>query len=96
MVALISTASACSASRTERGSDGPISLLGAGPWADEFATAISDASDYEPAILEDGVVTPKELADAQAKMRECMAEAGYGSPEAVQCRLEMLGLWREP
>ncbi|WIB27060.1 hypothetical protein [Curtobacterium sp. MCSS17_015] len=81
MGALISTASACSASRTERGSDGPISLLGAGPWADEFATAISDASDHELAILEDGVVTPKELADAQAKMRECMAEAGYGYRE---------------
>jgi len=47
------------------------------PWADEFASAMSGASDYERSVLEDGVVTPAELVEAQSKKRSCLKDAGY-------------------
>jgi hypothetical protein len=46
-------------------------------WADEFASAMLVASEYERSVLEDGVITPAELADAQSKKRSCLEEAGY-------------------
>ena len=48
-----------------------------GPWADEFAESFEDASAYERAVLEDGVVTAGELADAQRRKRECLRGGGY-------------------
>lgn len=38
---------------------------------------MSGASDYERSVLEDGVVTPAELVEAQSKKRSCLKDAGY-------------------
>jgi hypothetical protein len=52
-------------------------LPAAGRWSTEFGEAIAIASDYEAAVLRDGRITAAELADAQARDRSCMRDAGY-------------------
>jgi hypothetical protein len=57
-------------------------LSAAGPWAQEFGEALAEASDYEEAVLQDGRITSAELADAQARDRACMRDAGYDLQDA--------------
>jgi len=52
-------------------------LPAAGRWTTEFGEAIAIASDYEAVVLRDGRITAAELADAQARNRSCMRDAGY-------------------
>ncbi|PYY33158.1 hypothetical protein DEI89_10780 [Curtobacterium sp. MCBD17_030] len=55
----------------------PQRLPAAGPWAQEFGESLALASDYETQILRDGEISAAELADAQARDRACMRDAGY-------------------
>jgi hypothetical protein len=55
----------------------PNRLPAAGPWAQEFGESLALASDYEAQVLRDGEVSAAELADAQARDRACMRDAGY-------------------
>jgi hypothetical protein len=52
-------------------------LPAAGPWAQEFGESLALASDYEAQVLRDGEISAAELADAQARDRACMRDAGY-------------------
>ncbi|GAA3340593.1 hypothetical protein GCM10017714_20950 [Curtobacterium pusillum] len=52
------------------------SFASAGPWAEEFAASSEHASEFETAILRDGVITPAELEEAQSRKRRCMLDAG--------------------
>jgi hypothetical protein len=53
----------------------PSVFAAAGPWAEEFADAA--VSPYQVTILEDGVITADERADARSRTRACMREHGY-------------------
>ena len=55
----------------------PERLPAAGPWAQEFGESLALASDYEARVLRDGEISAAELADAQARDRACMRDAGY-------------------
>lgn len=49
----------------------------AGPWAEDFAVAVSKASAYERSVLDDGEVSAAEIADAQHRTRACVRDGGY-------------------
>lgn len=66
----------CSAGSGDPGADAA-PVPSAGPWAQEFGDAVSDSSAYETKVLEDGLITSAELADAQARKKACMRDAGY-------------------
>jgi hypothetical protein len=59
------------------------------PRSPEFAQA------DEQKVLPDGVVTAAMSSDSHPHVQICMIDGGC-APEVVQCRLEVLGLWREP
>ncbi|OIH98250.1 hypothetical protein BIU92_14465 [Curtobacterium sp. MCBA15_003] len=55
------------------------SLEHAGPWADEFRSALDHGvSDSEASMLADGKVTAAELEEAHEGVRRCLADSGLG------------------
>lgn len=75
-VVVASTVSGCAGTAVKHSVD-RADLAAAGAWEQEFADAIGEASEYEGSILGDGVITAAERAEAQAKVRACMADAGF-------------------
>ncbi|WIE65446.1 hypothetical protein DEI99_002620 [Curtobacterium sp. MCLR17_036] len=82
MVLVVLVASSCAAppvrpDRSPSGADA--SLRHAGPWADEFRSALDHGvSDSEASMLSDGKVTAAELEEAHEGVRRCLADSGLG------------------